>query len=627
MTRKAMFITIAIILCGCALAPAKDRPYVFGINRVGGEGVLFSPPGYGEDMYRRLQEVGGTAVRLAASPREIEREHGTRDWSDFERDLGLAIKYGMEPMVCIVNTPVWALPIDQIPDHEEIMSLPEDQRFERLMGQTHMYPYRTELLPEFTDFCRDLAERTKGKARIFQLWNEPNGCSWHFLDGWNHYDEYVPVLKAARDGIKAGNPDALLFLGGLDDAQGHAPIFLRGTYEESAKQFPDAGRLFDGITDHPYSNTVDEMKEKLLTLKGILEEHGDGDLPIWITEYGWNTGGISLEGQAKNVREFLAAFTEWEFLQGAIYLSLADFEWGPNGFGICDSNLRPRPAFYAFQGAPRFGASPPFEIRFVPVGPDRTKISWKTALPATGRIDVEGWESPLASSVVGTEQTLTPSGFSPGQTVTFTITTETAEEGKSRKQYTSAPHTFRMPTREVGNGDFEGGFFGGIADGWTITGEAFCSDAAVVPYVKPNGGEHAQVIFTTGRDGQRLDSVMFTHALAQAGGTCTMRAMWKSELSMSEVPILARIGIDPEGGADPSSDAVVWGDWETVPRNYTKVTTDADVRKAEEGEGGDAGRVVTCYIECKTFGDIGKSKPMFAVDDVELVPDPFADPE
>jgi hypothetical protein len=604
------------ILCGCAATFAGERPHVFGINRVGGEGALYSPAGYGEDMYTRLREIGGTAVRLAASPREIERTRGKRNWGSLEHDIDLAVKYGMEPMVCIVNTPVWALPIEQIPDHEEIMALPEAERFDRLMGQTHMYPYRTELLPEFTDFCRELAERTKGKVRIFQLWNEPNGCSWHFHDGWNHYDEYVPLLAAAREGIKAGNPNAELFLGGLDDAQGHAHIFLEGTYEEMAKQFPDAGTLFDGITDHPYSHDVDTMGEKLLRLKGILEEHGDGGMPIWITEYGWHTGGMSLEDQAKKVREFLAAFNEWDFLDGAIYLSLADFEGGPKGFGVCDSNLRPRPAFYAFQGAPRFGASPPCEIEWKPIAPDTVEISWKTVLRTAGKVEVEGSASPFPSPTTGAEHVLNVGGLSPGESITFTITTETTEEGKPRKEFVSAPYTFRMPDRRIFNGDFEGGFFGGIAEGWTMTGESFCTDAAVVPGAGALEGGHAQAIYTSGKDNQDLHGLMFTRILAAGGSRCVMSAHWRSDLKNSKVPVMARLGIDPAGGEDPKAMSVAWTDWGVVPKDWTAAGVETKIPAKEDEEAGD--RLVTCFIECRTPGDTGANKPVFVVDDVRI---------
>ena len=41
-------------------------------------------------MFLTLQRIGGTMVRLAASPREIEAVRGTRDWTQFEAGVDLA---------------------------------------------------------------------------------------------------------------------------------------------------------------------------------------------------------------------------------------------------------------------------------------------------------------------------------------------------------------------------------------------------------------------------------------------------------------------------------------------------------------------------------------------------------
>ena len=216
---------LPLFLLAAAAAPAAeaDRPLVFGVNRVGGDGVLYDPPDYDEHLYRRIREAGGTCVRLLASPRDIEPERGRRNWKSFDRDLDLAIRYGQTPIVLIVNTPAWASPIGEA---------------------THLYPYRDDLRGEFADFCEDLARRTRGKVVLFQLWNEPNGCGWHFHDGFNHADEYYPVLVTCRAALAKGSPEAKLVLGGLDDAEGHAPIFLgRLLAEMKARSSPPA--LFD----------------------------------------------------------------------------------------------------------------------------------------------------------------------------------------------------------------------------------------------------------------------------------------------------------------------------------------------------------------------------------------------
>lgn len=576
-----------------SITEAVDRPLVFGVNRVGGEFAVFSAPEYGESMYQRIREAGGTFVRLAASPRDIERVPGQRNWDNLDRDVELALEYGQEVMFCIVNTPAWASPTGE---------------------DTHQYAYRPELFPQFVDFCRDLASRYLGRVRYFQLWNEQNGCSWHFHDGWNHADEYIPFLAACRDGIKQGNPEAILLMGGLDDAEGHAQIFLKRSYDELQYNF-DNRLLWDGLTDHPYSWTTEEMKRKLDVLRGIQNGHGHGHLPLFITEYGWRTGHVSLEQQAQHVADFLAAFAspDWDFLQGAIYLSLADFEQGPDGFGICDANLRPRPAFYAFQGAVRFGASPPHRILWRPLSPSRVEITWNTLLPAGSALTLTSADGTVAAehlaSSWNTDFRATLDGLAPGAVYDGRIVTWT-QAGKSAA---SATFPVRLPGRELYNAGFEQGFVGGIAKGWTITGEGFCADARYAPDAKPAAGEHAQVIWARGaqkeEDRMAIDSTLQAYLATAAGEQLQLRVQACGlPRDSTSTGLQARVGIDPDGGSDPGAAAVVWSDWNTLQRRYGTLSASAAAR----------GDLSSVFIQCRTTASFAAGKPMIVVDDVSV---------
>ncbi len=596
MTRRHCASLLLAVLAAGALAQGAtaERPLVFGVNRVGGFEVLHNPPGYREDLYRTIRAAGGTCVRLIASPRDIEPVRGARDWNDFERDLALAIKYEQEPIVCIVNTPAWASPTGEA---------------------THLYPYRGGLLGEFASFCEDLAARTRGKVRLFQLWNEPNGCGWHFEDGFNHADEYLPVLAACRAGLAKGNPDARLALGGMDDAEGHAPIFITKLYEEAKRRALDVRTLFDAASDHPYSETSALMRAKLDALRAILDANGNAAAPFWITEYGWHTGGTAPEEQARRLAATLAAFASdpWKDLQAAVYLCIADFEMTEDGFGLTDANLRPRPAFHAFQGASRFGAYPPFRIEAAFLQADTLRVAWQTLAKTRGSVRLEalGGAAGTAGIAVkdspeGTTHATVFEKLVPERVYRYRIETVAAAGGRS---ILSAPYEIRAPGPRVWNGGFEEGFTGGIGKGWRIEGRGFCTDAMLLPKGTAVDGSRAQAVFAEGVHGHRnFESTLSTIVAATPGRELRVSYAWAALEQKTLTEIKARAGLDPTGRADPSK--VVWSDWQEVGAKWKTNTA----RLAPEGS------LAAFVVQCKLEGELKKGSAAFLLDAVRVEP-------
>jgi hypothetical protein len=589
-------VVVCLIASAGPLIPAaaeeSPRPLVFGVNRVADPSVLYNPPGYDEHVYRRIREAGGTCVRLLASPRDIERFRGQRDWREFDRDLDLALKYEQEPIVSITNTPGWA----------------------SVNGKdTHEYPYKTELLPEFSDFCADLAKRTRGKAKYFQLWNEPNGCGWHCADGFNHTDEYFPVLRACHEGIKKGNPDALLSLGGLDDADGHAPIFLRGTYKLKNEQKVE-GRLFDAISDHPYSDTPEVARAKLDALHQLLAANGDSELPIWITEYGWNTRQMKLDDQAEHVAKFLAAFIKpaWQDLQASVYLCIGDFEHRMDGIGLTDANLRPKPAFYAFQAASRFGACPAYQIKPAFTAADRLQITFKTLAAAGAKVTLTRVEKGLApvtrESPAGTEHRVEFTALQPDTLYRWTIET-TRQEGSAAKSIRSAEYETRSPGPQFYNGQFDCGFFAGIANGWRIDGAGLCTDAALIPQIKIDPGQHAQAVFSRGEFGhEHINSTLGAAVTARPGQPLTVSFAWASNDAKTLADISARAGIEPDGGTDPDSSKIRWTDWKNLKRTWEERSVTATP----------ANSMARLFVQCRSKGSLKSGTAVFMIRNVKV---------
>ena len=146
----------------------------------------------------------------------------------------------------------------------------------------------TEHLGEWRAFVRAAAERYRGRVAAWEVWNEPNHRAYY-----PHGDAkaYLEMLRAAREEIKAADPDALVCCGGLAGADS---AFLEALYNAGAKG------LFDVFAVHPYCAPQPPeyfLDEALGRMRGVMERHGDGGTPIWITEMGWSTYTASVPEQ------------------------------------------------------------------------------------------------------------------------------------------------------------------------------------------------------------------------------------------------------------------------------------------------------------------------------------------
>ncbi len=141
----------------------------------------------------------------------------------------------------------------------------------------------------------------------YEIWNEPNlDYEW---GGRPNVAQYTALLRAGYQGIKAGDPRAIVVSAGLAPTGGSlaniawarafyaAPqvipdlTFLRGMYEHGAKGY------FDALGSHPYGGP-DAPGTAPNAAKGpiyfrraeeqrqVMLDYGDTS-PMWVTEFGW----------------------------------------------------------------------------------------------------------------------------------------------------------------------------------------------------------------------------------------------------------------------------------------------------------------------------------------------------
>jgi len=129
--------------------------------------------------------------------------------------------------------------------------------------------------------------------RVFawEIWNEPNLRAFTGVrDPMERPVRYVPLLRETVEGLWAGHPDAVVVFGGpskTDDG------FIRACYALGAAPYFDVMSLhpYQGDQTKPPESTDVDSPERMTHLPAVLaamEEYGDGDKPVWWTEFGFS---------------------------------------------------------------------------------------------------------------------------------------------------------------------------------------------------------------------------------------------------------------------------------------------------------------------------------------------------
>jgi hypothetical protein len=261
----------------------------------------------------------------------------------------------MQVMLTILGTPAWANG-GQGPNHA-----PTD-------------------LDTLHDFAEALAARYP-TVRHYSLWNEPN--IELFLAP--QFDEqgrsvaprtYAAMFRAAYDGIKAASPNALVALGETSSHGRDKPStgFMQDRHSPArfaellAKADPDLP--FDAWAHHPYPVRTGTRPDALAHWPNVtlptLERFGqalDGwfgreDIPIWITEVGYEVAPAEPKGVSEDVHAEYAA-QSLEIAAGVprvelfVWFAFADSEANEWESGLLDETGAERPAYASFAAAVR----------------------------------------------------------------------------------------------------------------------------------------------------------------------------------------------------------------------------------------------------------------------------------
>jgi hypothetical protein len=119
----------------------------------------------------------------------------------------------------------------------------------------------------------------------WQVWNEPN-ISYFWASGPSPA-AYAHLLEAVGPAIHSIDPTAEVVAAGLPDSSVGINVgrFIARMYAAGARG------SFDTFALHSYETTVAGMMQLARAVRRRIDASGDRGRPLWITEFGWATGG------------------------------------------------------------------------------------------------------------------------------------------------------------------------------------------------------------------------------------------------------------------------------------------------------------------------------------------------
>jgi polysaccharide biosynthesis protein PslG len=198
------------------------------------------------------------------------------DWSHYDGVIGEAARNGIRVLPTVYSSPTWAEPSPEYPPLGD--RLPQFEHFARAAVQR----YGSD-----GSFWRQHPDIPKLPIMLWQLWNEPN--SPLFWRPKPDVGDYIDLLRGFDSTVTRADRGARVMLGGLFPTPRGGismQVFMTSLYLAGAQ------RYFDAAAIHPYAANPGNALASTADLRHVMDQSGDNDAPIWITEVGWASGGV-----------------------------------------------------------------------------------------------------------------------------------------------------------------------------------------------------------------------------------------------------------------------------------------------------------------------------------------------
>lgn len=280
-------LSVGILLSVPPTAVAVNADQFYGIV----VGVTTS-----DAQLQRLGNGGASTVRvnLSWAQADPDCEGANFDWRTADRLITAAARAHVNVLPSLVGNPSCAT---QGGDTHKPPSYHLDAYDRFIRAAVTRYGSYTGI----GTFWREHPGLDEGSApNVWEVHNEENFPYWWVDndgdgDGDPNAQQYLGLLKIAAYGIKQTDGNAKVMLGGLTSGPSTARQpegYLRDLYSLAEDPRP----YFDIVALHPYPESNERSSgqgvlAEVQESRTVMNNRGDAETPIWITEVGWGTRG------------------------------------------------------------------------------------------------------------------------------------------------------------------------------------------------------------------------------------------------------------------------------------------------------------------------------------------------
>lgn len=280
-----------------------------------------------------LQSIGVQDIRVFVPWIFVEPAQGTYNWSYMDMVMQAAAARNMGVMAEIASTPTWA------------------------GSSTSITGAGTPDPATYAAFAAAVAKRYGSTISAYEIWNEPNYVlSSDPIDA----TAYAALLKAAYPAIKAVDPTATVVAGALGSVISFGSITLDPVTFVKQMLAAGASGYFDALSFHPYQESLpfssgagvaNSPLTQLNAIYQLLQQYGDGNLKIWISEFGASTNDVSEQTQADLIKNLIDTWQTLAYAGPVFIYTAQDGVAGADGFGIYNADWTPKLAVAVIEAA------------------------------------------------------------------------------------------------------------------------------------------------------------------------------------------------------------------------------------------------------------------------------------
>lgn len=294
----------------------------------------------------RAVAIGADAARFNVSWESVERTRDAYWWDTYDRTIDTLLAEGVRPILILASAPCWA---QDDPSRCSPVGSP-----------------REGAIGEYAELAALVAERYP-QALAIEVWNEPNWTPF-----WAPLPDparYARMVRAVADAVHATGTGVPVVVAGNAPLAGSSEGGRKIAFDEFLRRVYEAGGIgrAAAVAHHVYFGDVKDfaltMRQQIARLRGIMAAHGDGSMPILITELGISSDEeTGLQGQGTLLAELYATLRRIQNVPLVLVHRLIEaydpLSGGVDRRGVLDAHGNQKPAYCALgnaRGSPAAG--------------------------------------------------------------------------------------------------------------------------------------------------------------------------------------------------------------------------------------------------------------------------------